>query len=181
MLFLLLVVHLQCNKKCCTMPEPDILPPVTQEGKNTFGCRVNGEVWTPWFQCTVRTGNCKELGFGVSHADTAAQLPLDFTLSVRRSLVDTVFSAFDMYTGGAKIKGTGNVMDSVVLLYFSGSDEYYRFPPGNTSGVFNLTKIDTVNRIIAGTFSFTLYNTRGDSVVVTEGRFDLIYNACLCH
>jgi hypothetical protein len=27
-------------------PKPK-LPPITSEGKNTFGCRVNGKVWLP--------------------------------------------------------------------------------------------------------------------------------------
>jgi hypothetical protein len=177
-LFLLLVPNMHCRK---SSPPPNILPPVTQEGKNTFGCKVNGEVWIPYFHCTVFTGSCKELGFDVFHKDSTHQLPLNFSLSTRRSTSDTTFSSFDLYSVGA-INKTGNVIDSVVILYHAlGSSEYYRYPPSNTSGVLNFTKLDTINRIIAGTFSFTLYNTWNDSVVVTDGRFDLTYNACLCH
>jgi hypothetical protein len=177
-LFLLLGSNTHCRK---SSPPPNILPPVTQEGKNTFGCKVKGEVWIPYFHCTVFTGSCKELGFSVYHSDTTHQLPLYFSLSTRRATSDTTFSSFDLYSVGA-INKTGNVIDSVVILYHAlGSSEYYRYPPSNTSGVLNFTKLDTINRIIAGTFSFTLYNTWNDSVVVTDGRFDLTYNACLCH
>jgi hypothetical protein len=28
-------------------PQQQQLPPITTEGKNTFGCLVNGEVWLP--------------------------------------------------------------------------------------------------------------------------------------
>lgn len=34
----------QCKK---TVDELSKLPPITQEGKNTFGCLVNGKAWTP--------------------------------------------------------------------------------------------------------------------------------------
>jgi hypothetical protein len=178
-LFLLLASNTHCKKSA---PPPNILPPVTQEGKNTFGCKVNGDVWTPYFQCTVFTGICKELGISVYHADTIHQLPLAFTLSTRRLISDSTLSTFDLFTPEATIAKTGNIIDSAVILYSSGgSVDYYRNTPGNTSGILNISKLDTVNRIIAGTFSFTLYNTWNDSVVVTDGRFDLKYDACLCH
>ena len=33
---------------CGLLPTPkEELPPITQEGKNTFGCLVNGKVWLP--------------------------------------------------------------------------------------------------------------------------------------
>jgi len=178
LLLFLSVVYIQCRK---SSPPPNILPPVTQEGKNTFGCKVNGDVWIPYFHCTVFTGSCKELGFSVYHSDTTHQLPLYFSLSTQRATSDTTFSFFDLFSVGANNK-TGNVIDSVVILYHAlGSSEYYRYPSSNTSGVLNFTKLDTINHIISGTFSFTLYNTWNDSVVVTDGRFDLTYNTCLCH
>jgi len=178
LLLILSVAHIQCRK---SSPPPNILPPVTQEGKNTFGCKVNGEVWIPYFHCTVFTGSCKELGFSVFHSDTTHQLPLSFSLSTRRATSDTMFSSFDLYSVGA-INKTGNVIDSVVILYHAlGSSEYYRYATSSTYGVLDFTKLDTINHIISGTFSFTLYNTWNDSVVVTDGRFDLIYNTCLCH
>jgi hypothetical protein len=36
---------------CELFPEAEpenVLPPITQEGANTFGCKVNGEVWLPY-------------------------------------------------------------------------------------------------------------------------------------
>jgi hypothetical protein len=177
-LVMLLLIHTHCKK---SSPPPNILPPVTQEGKNTFGCRVNGEVWIPYFSCTVRTGTCKELGFGVYHNDTISKLPIYFTLTVRRTIGDTLYSSFDMYTDGTRITNTGNVIDSVFLIYTKGTKHFTNFPPNRRSGFLNLSKLDTVNHIMAGAFSFRLYDTGGDSVLVTDGRFDLTYNACLCH
>ncbi len=41
---------LQCNKNKNGPDngnEKEQLPPATQSGKGTFGCKVNGEVWVP--------------------------------------------------------------------------------------------------------------------------------------
>jgi hypothetical protein len=177
-LLLLLVTNPQCKK---SSPPPNVLPPMTQEGKNTFGCKVNGEVWTPYFECTVLTGSCKELGFGVYHNASMTKLPVYFTLSVRRVTRDTLFTSFDMYTDGEQINNTGNVIDSVFVIYTKGTTQFSNLLPNHKSGTFNVTKLDTVGNILSGTFSFTLHDISGDSVIVTDGRFDMTYNACLCH
>ncbi|HSF54279.1 MAG TPA: hypothetical protein VLA71_11025, partial [Algoriphagus sp.] len=41
-----------------------------------------------------------------------------------------------------------------------------------------ITRIDTTNNIISGTFQFVLYNDSinlGDKITITEGRFDMPY------
>ena len=46
------------------------------------------------------------------------------------------------------------------------------------------TKLDMANKIIFGTFSFNPYNYIGqvlDSVVITDGRFDLKFDAGICY
>lgn len=49
MKYLLLVIPLALLLGCKkTSPAPaDQLPPATQTGANTFGCLLNGQVWTP--------------------------------------------------------------------------------------------------------------------------------------
>ena len=179
LLLILLFTSLHCKK---SPPPPIILPAVSQEGKNIFGCKVNGEIWIPYFQCTVFTGPCKELGIDVYSHDTLSFLPLNFILTVRNTAgSDTSFSSFDMYTVGAGISGTGNIIDSVKLIYTNRLTQYSNLSPNRTTGVLNLTKLDSINHIMSGNFSFTLYNVNGDSVVVSDGRFDLTFNTCLCH
>jgi len=43
LLIFLLLVSMLCEKK----PLPDVLPPLTTTGENTFGCLINGEVFVP--------------------------------------------------------------------------------------------------------------------------------------
>jgi hypothetical protein len=174
-LLLLLVAGPQCKK---SSPPPNILLPATQEGKNTFGCKVNGEVWIPYYHCGFGTSGCDELGFHVYSSDSVNKLPLQFSLVTERSISDNNYSAFFINTYRANITQTGNIYDSVSIWCVIGHDYYTQ---SFYAGSMNLTKLDTVNNIMSGTFSFTQYNTPNDSVVVTDGRFDLTFNACLCH
>ena len=174
-LFLLLLSNTHCKK---TPPPPNILPPVTQEGKNTFGCKVNGEIWIPYATCNIFYGErCKELGFQVFQRDTLHKLPISFYLG---SKSETDSSSFIIYTLASNISQTGNIIDSVVLLFFKNANQFYHYPPSHASGVFNITKLDSVDNIMAGIFSFTLYDSNNDSVVISDGRFDLTFNACRC-
>lgn len=45
----------------------------------------------------------------------------------------------------------------------------------NHNSFVNITKFDTQNRIIAGTFEYTLYKPGCDTVRITQGRFDVKY------
>jgi len=126
-------------------------------------------------------GSCKELGFDVYHNASMTKLPVYFTLGVQKLTNDSSSTTFVIYTDGQQINHTGNVIDSVLVVYETDNDEYGNLWPGPKSGAFNITKLDTVNNIMSGIFSFTLYDNSGDSVIVTDGRFDLTYNACICH
>ena len=177
-LLFFLIANIQCIK---SIPE-NKLPPVTQEGKNTFGCRVNGVNWTPYAECGFMSPPCRELSFFAGPVDSVHKLPLRFTLSVERVIGDNTFSDFRFETHWLfPINQVGNKFDSLSIGYDKNEDHYEQAYQSYTSGAVKITKLDTVNNFIAGTFSFTLYNSNGDSVVVTDGRFDLGYNACLCH
>ncbi len=179
-LLILLVANLQCRKSA---PPPNILPPMTQEGKNTFGCMVNGEVWIPYYQCGLINFNpCEELRSVVTPFDTTSKLPFEFDLFASRKIGEGSFSSFIIRTGILK---TGNLDSSFIVMYIRDSVGYYpQYPLSKASNAITITKLDTINQIISGTFYFTLYgnyNPTGDSVVITDGRFDVTYNACLCH
>jgi hypothetical protein len=160
---------------------------MTREGKNIFGCKVNGEVWIPYFQCGVIDlfTQCKELHSVVSNVDSTSKLPLDVELSASREL-EMGGGSFSSFIIGARILKTGKFDSSFIVTYFRDSVSYYpQYPLNYASNAITVTKLDTVNQIISGTFYFTLYGpygpTNGDSILVTDGRFDVTYNACLCH
>ena len=78
----------------------------------------------------------------------------------------------------------GNIVDSLRIEYaISPASFYYSYyyADRNASRYFNIDKLDTLNKIVSGTFAFTLYssdnNSNPDSVVIMEGRFDLKIDA----
>ncbi|HEV3222728.1 MAG TPA: hypothetical protein VGZ90_07610 [Puia sp.] len=182
LLFILLLANLQCKK---SHPPPNILPPMTQDGKNTFGCMVNGEVWIPYSQCGLINflTHCEELQSVVTPFDTTSKLPLEVDLFASRKIGQGSFTSFIIRT---RILKTGKFDSSFIVIYTRDSISYYlQYPISHVSNAITVTKLDTVNKIVSGTFYFTLYNSSygftSDSLVVTDGRFDVTYNACLCH
>ncbi len=52
-------------------------------------------------------------------------------------------------------------------------DDYFTY--ARSSGELTITRFDEVNQIVSGTFSFNAVNEIGDTVKVTDGRFDMLY------
>lgn len=54
------------------------LPPATQEGKNTVGFTVNGEVWVPYAKCESFSNPCREISahYGASGGHRLMELTL---------------------------------------------------------------------------------------------------------
>jgi hypothetical protein len=94
----------------------------------------------------------------------------------------------DIAGGTAEINYIIAVIDSIKIVYSTAPFNMYQnyYYAGNTSPrYFNITKLDTLNKIISGVFAFTLYGQNGlggtDSVVITDGRFDFTigsYSRC---
>lgn len=52
--FIFLTSFLLLNFSCKEDPTKNaVLPPATQEGKNTIGFTINGEVWVPYAKCVL--------------------------------------------------------------------------------------------------------------------------------
>jgi hypothetical protein len=152
-------------------PPQQQLPPITTEGKNTFGCLVNGEVWLPevkpfqMFVYPLTSGYEFEL-FHVA----ANKL-------VKNSQDEFIFA--DVIVLNANLNSTG----SIILNNLNNS--YARYSNILTgcsyevdsiqTGTLNILKYDTINFIISGTFEFTVGTGGCDTIKITEGRFDLKY------
>ena len=160
---------------------PDTLPPITQTGANTFGCKINGQVWVPYYPCEDTWWNgAVELSYNIHPVYSTGMFPLRFALLAGKE--EDPFSGFlnlspAYLTGpatsdGSYIYGTGNVADSMEINFAIDAGNYWN-SYGNPNDIFQITKLDTVNNIISGIFSFTLYSSPSDSIIVTDGRFDL--------
>lgn len=157
------------------------LPAITQEGKNTFGCKVDGKDWMPAWPCVHIVQGKAEIMYDIVPVSSSVSLPLSWvsTLGNYRQDESTFFIQQAPALTDRLIYHEGNIIDSLKIVYsvapFS-TYQNYRYPHFTSPRYFNITKLDTVNKIIAGEFAFTLYGFNGpngtDSVVITEGRFD---------
>ena len=150
---------------------PDTLPPITQTGANTFGCKINGQVWVPYYPCIDTYWNgAVELEYGFNSPNKNSVLPMGFGMIAQNSNDQNFLT---IGTIGTIIYGKGNIIDTSLSIGFFNDTGYYRLLGGDPNNIFQITKLDTVNKIVSGIFSFTLYASFSDSVVITDGRFDL--------
>ena len=178
--FLLLIVTIstlftfnQC-KKNKDVPQ---LPPETTTGAMTFGCKVNGEIFVPkdgggkpgLFCQYVNLGNVPDGGW---HLNIPA-----YNYSTKRGISIETDSLL-LVEGGTyefgTVEGTANAFYIVNNNTTGGVDVYSKLMGG--SGQLYISKFDSINRILSGTFFFTGTKvSTGEKVTVTDGRFDIRY------
>lgn len=163
----------------------DSLPEITQEGKNTFGCTINGEIFIPKKEqgSIFDSSEVLEAKYYYEHYYTAEGYTLnissynDFTrkgiyifLSQgAEQLQENMTYDFQEYSPN-NINGRFTWINDPNTQNYQG--EYYTQA---NSGELNIIKLDTVNKIISGTFWFDAIDYYGNPAEIRDGRFDLIY------
>lgn len=182
--FLFLVSSLILNALLFSRCTKEKLPKATQEGKNTFGCKVNGKNWVP------QGGGPFS---GLEPVNGGYQATYNFNITKNNVFIRAYNgeSSINIYLRSVERTGV------YPLNFDTGSSPNYRNPDnygyyeteGNINGIIrsieyytttqytgrvNITRADTTNKIISGTFEFTAVNREtGKTVKVTDGRFDV--------
>lgn len=185
----------------CRHPEdPDLrvlLPAVTQEGKNTFGCMLNGKPFVTKDRYatenpTAYFSNRGYGGFWVTGYDVfdLKKITKMFpTYSNQSNQTDDrvgvkvgIYATRDFYPNPGRYTLNSSFRTGFLLL-----NSYDNCPTVNyavivndstpiyRNGYMEISKLDTARRIIAGTFEYTLVKSGCDTIKVTDGRFDLHY------
>ena len=146
----------------CQKDAPDAgLPPATREGKNTFGCLVDGQPFGPKPPLGINSRRREPL--------EASTYRTHLLVSARGD------GGVDIALHNALQPGTypiGEMRTARFGRYAFGSDEYSTNVVH--TGTVTLTRIDTVAKVVAGTFQFTAINHHtGQTVTLTGGRFDV--------
>jgi hypothetical protein len=164
------------------------LPPITQTGANTFGCLINGQVFTPegstWSGSNLIAGNDYTYLSFPGGAYDGNIFSITATNKMNTSDITSIHLEFDSmyvtqgvtYTLGTPKAGKG--YGEYIHVYSSGNGgANVQLVTSNTdTGQFILTRYDTVNLIASGTFWFNVIDsTSGDTIKITDGRFDLQY------
>ena len=150
----------------------DQLPPATQIGANTFGCKINGKVFVP-------------KGFdGTGRSNPHIQYNLDLQghpyLSIQASQFASGTGNGGVDVGFNEINSTGYYnIGNLFSIAFGWSNEigncgsasWYNNVYYQGGGI--ITKLDITNRIISGTFDCKFKRPDCDTTYITDGRFDI--------
>ncbi|WP_017257290.1 DUF6252 family protein [Pedobacter arcticus] len=140
------------------------LPPITQEGKNTFGFLLNGEVWLP--KAPILKSKL-DLSYDPTYNGGALGISAKRILSENNQMYLSI--------GGININKPGTYNFEPPFKNVSYSDDVCYYTDGaKISGSITITKLDLKgNGIISGTFNFKLEKEGCPTINATEGRFDL--------
>jgi len=154
-----------------------LLPPATQTGANTFGCLVNGQAFVPKNRSILQGPilQCNYIYTTGGYHLTVAGGNKNSDGSITDIVVGTDSLAVAQgETLTFKTFVTGNAQASYTLFYYTGGENDYE--TNNTVyGQLTITKLDPVKQIVSGTFYFNAVNSAGDTVKITDGRFDMPY------
>ena len=152
------------------------LTPVTQEGKNTFSCRINGKVWVPRGSSGMG-GEIKPVNGGFLRNVITDESNISIKTYSSTGTSDQVDLFLVSYETGRHLLNRATAEIGVSLS----PESYGRCQVnGKTymtnesfTGWINLVKADINTGIIAGTFEFTAVAGDGETVRITDGRFDI--------
>jgi len=167
---LVLITLLFNAASCNSDDDKDTLPPQTQEGRNTFGCLVNGKIWFPKGvgSRTIAFANKDYLLIGANIGQTES---IGLLLKNEELIPNTEY-----------ILNSDNSMGTFDIKCSTGAYCYYQTNL-KYIGKINIIRLDTINKIISGVFSLNVQtkdlptNCDCDSniITITDGRFDLQY------
>ena len=154
-------------------------PDITQDGKGTFGCIIDGKKYVPERQDFIF--GQKVISTRLSALDGGKYYLL--VISVSNDKTDTFGYVKIAYHGVLDNLRAGkySVTDPTIIGGgFSAENNQGLFlqerysTTENTEGTITILKFDRKARIISGTFEFPMFhNETAERIEVTEGRFDL--------
>lgn len=172
--FLFMVSFTLLAPSCKKQPKDQLslLPPATQTGANTFGCLVNGAAFVPKNISIVRGPVLR-----CEYSLTAQGYVFYITSAVDAG--NGLSNAIDIRTDSLKISEgetlslTKKFTPGLAAAGYSDQSDYNT--NANATGQLTVTHLDTLNKIVSATFHFNAVSVAGDTVKITNGRFDVQY------
>ncbi|MCX8492429.1 MAG: hypothetical protein ORN54_15335 [Cyclobacteriaceae bacterium] len=143
--------------------ELEKLPPITQEGKNTFGCLVNGKAWI----APTQTDAAGFYQLGTLQVSGSFNEP-------SRSLGIVLNSSSVLNTGRFELVNFPVSYCRAIIEINNTSGCFYE-PENTLAGFVEIKLLDTRKYIVSGIFEFTTLTKVCDTLKVTNGRFDIKY------
>jgi len=147
------------------------LPPATQTGANTFGFLLNGQPWVP--SGNNGSGNNLSIDYdpGIRNGlfgIIAYQVNSNVDITVGLGIIDSL----NFVTKAKKFYLSNNKTDFHFAIKTNDCSIIFADTISNSTGYFEISKHDKINRIISGTFEATIQKTGCIEYKITRGRFD---------
>ena len=171
---LLLLIALFSLNAGCKKENEDQLPPATQTGAGTFGCKINGKVFVPQgYDGTGRPNPHVLYDVGVNGLP---YLSINAGKFNSRTPAGYVFISYGDLVSNGLYQYPQNFNFSVGWPEVLGSCFTAAFDSTiKKNGGGTITKFDPNNHIVSGTFAFKFKTATCDTVYITDGRFDIKY------
>lgn len=169
------------------------LPAITFEGKNTFGCKIDGQIFLPKKKITGSQYNNEILKATYTYSDYYFNGYLLSILGSNEVLDKTIKIAINAGQNPLQEGATYPISVNQANSFYASYEHWgktidngdgtsftpiYEFETNaNFKGELQILKLDTINQIIAGQFWYDCKEKNRDSIAkITEGRFDLKYS-----
>ena len=171
-----------CHKDPPQTPKPDPCPwpEITTEGKHTFGFKINGKEWVPCVDLYGAVVGLRPIDCTLRESDGSNFLGL-----VASYFMSSISDTSNLFFLGLKPLKVGilNAQDlahlriKFSLLYNEGlNGKSWSADKTGINTSIEILRLDTAQNIIAVKFSCLLISDdRSDTLVLTDGRFDLTY------
>ena len=151
------------SSHCRKHPINPVLPPETQTGANTFGCKVNGDIWIPnGAPFTIPA-------FDVQYYKSTGGLLIKTNRSDKGQ-------SLNIYLYGVYQPNQYNIFNpntnAFVYSNSNSSCNWYDRNNSSQTGIVSVTKIDTTNKIVSGRFNGAILLNGCPDINITDGRFD---------
>ena len=166
LLLILILSSCSSDDKTKAISEIDKLPPATQNGKNTFGCLLDGKAFTPGNRPNPLDCVYQDLN-GTFYLSLQANRDIDNLLVlVGLSTNSLMIEENKKYTLSSNVPATAYGTYAVAGTF-------------STTDIFNIgelfiTKLDA--QVVSGTFWFDVVDNNGVLHEIREGRFDMEYS-----
>jgi hypothetical protein len=175
LLFLLITTFTlgSCDKEDNNNPKTELekLPPATQTGAQTLGCLIDGVAFVP-----PKFGQNAPNAF-YQFVDGAYTLGISGSYGGGASLKSILIGALNVTeitnnTYQLKSEESGNFLSKYLI---GGGITFTGITSNLKPGTLIITRFDSSNFIISGTFEFTVLDDTGNEIKITNGRFDMQY------
>ena len=147
------------------------LPPETQTGANVIGFKADGKIYIAKYAKVSADYLFLNFPYPYSNGYYLTIWGKEPNKWVVGILTDSL-QVFQNQT--YLLNNTPHIRGTAWAVYKNMGKEYYSRE--NLSGEFKITKLDSINKIISGTFWFDAIDTLSNTTVqIREGRFDLQY------